>query len=219
MELSWLGIVALRAAILVDKPTLDVIVTDEDLTDSQIRLIQLAENIHRAALTANEMCDALDEMLRLNPQWNAKTLAENVHLDPELDHAAHLARSKCVAVVRQTFAAGTIGLADMYAISKVDESSQPGLLTLKMSGASRDVVEQAGRKSRNGNSPAVKVTRVKCQLSSGVCIVATGAGLSLDDLIESLGEAQKEAKKARDQGLDAKTFQLVLKDKSKKRSA
>jgi ParB family chromosome partitioning protein len=50
-----------------------------------------------------------------------------------------------------------------------------------------------------------------------VCIVASGNGLSLDDLIESLGEAQKEAKKARDQGLDAKTFQAVLRDKSKKR--
>ena len=42
----------LRAAILVGKPTLDVIITDENLTDSQIRLIQLAENIHRAGLTA-----------------------------------------------------------------------------------------------------------------------------------------------------------------------
>ena len=83
----------------------------------------------------------------------------------------------------------------------------------------RDAIVQAGRKSRNGNSPSVKVTRVKCQLPSGVCIVASGNGLSLDDLIESLGEAQKEAKKARDQGLDAKTFQSVMKDKSKKRGA
>ena len=43
--------------------------------------------------------------------------------------------------------------------------------------------------------------------------------MSLDDLIESLGEAQKEAKKAREQGLDAKTFQAVMKEKSKKRVA
>ena len=65
----------------------------------------------------------------------------------------------------------------------------------------------------------MKVTRLKCQLPSGVCIVASGQELSLDDLIESLGEAQKEARKAREQGLDAKTFQSVMKDKSKKRSA
>ena len=57
---------------------------------------------------------------------------------------------------------------------------------------------------------------MKCMLASGVCIVASGEGLSLDDLIEGLGEAQREAKKAREQGLDAKTFQAVLKDKSKK---
>ena len=40
-------------------------------------------------------------------------------------------------------------------------------------------------------------------------IVASGEGLTLDDLIESLGEAQREAKKAREQGLDARTFQAV----------
>jgi response regulator of citrate/malate metabolism len=41
--------------------------------------------------------------------------------------------------------------------------------------------------------------------------------LSLDDLIESLGEAKRKQEKP--QGLDAKTFQAVLRDRSKKPSA
>ena len=49
-----------------------------------------------------------------------------------------------------------------------------------------------------------------------MCIVASGQALTLDDLIESLGEAQREAKKAREQGLDARTFQAVLRDKARK---
>jgi ParB family transcriptional regulator, chromosome partitioning protein len=207
----------LRAAILVGKPTLDVIITDENLSDSQIRLIQLAENVHRAGLTANELCDALEEMLRLNPEWNAKTLAQNVHLDPS-SITRYLSRSKCVAAVREAFAAGKIGVGDMYAISKLDESSQPELLALKLSGASRDVIEQAGRKSRKGNKPSVKVTRTRLPLPSGVCIVVSGQALSLDGLIESLGQAQTAAKRALAQDQDIKSFQAVMTARSKKRS-
>jgi len=61
----------------------------------------------------------------------------------------------------------------------------------------------------------VRVKRIACPLPSGVSIVVSGEELSLDDLIEALGEAQKEAKKAREQGLDAKTFRAVMKDKAK----
>jgi len=39
--------------------------------------------------------------------------------------------------------------------------------------------------------------------------------LSLDDIIEALTEAQKEARKAREQRLDAKTFSAVMRDKAK----
>ena len=202
----------LRAAILVGKPTLDVIITDENLTDSQIRLIQLAENVHRAALTANEMCDALEEMLRLNPEWNAKTLAENVHLDPS-SITRYLSRSKCVAVVKEAFSAGKIGVGDMYAISKLDESSQPSLLALKLSGASRDVIEQAGRKRRNGITPAVKLSRVKITMRQAT-VVLSGKELSMAEVVDLLAETLKEARKAADQ-FDVKTWQSMMKDKAK----
>jgi ParB/RepB/Spo0J family partition protein len=202
----------LRAAILVGKPTLDVIITDENLTDSQIRLIQLAENVHRAALTANEMCDALEEMLRLNPEWNAKTLAENVHLDPS-SITRYLSRSKCVAVVKEAFSAGKIGVGDMYAISKLDESSQPSLLALKLSGASRDVIEQAGRKSRNGNTPAVKLSRVKIAMRQAT-VVISGKELSMSEVVDLLAETLKEARKAANE-FDVKTWQSMMRDKAK----
>ena len=52
-------------------------------------------------------------------------------------------------------------------------------------------------------------------LPSGVTIVASGAHLSLDEFIESLAESQREAKKAREQGLDARTFQSVMRDKAR----
>jgi hypothetical protein len=46
-------------------------------------------------------------------------------------------------------------------------------------------------------------------------ITASGAELSLDDFIEALGAALKEAKKALEQGLDSKTFAAVVRDKAR----
>jgi len=126
-----------------------------------------------------------------------------------------LSPSKCIEAAQAALCEGKIGISDCYAISKLPADEQAGLLAKKLSGASRDAIEQAGRKQRTAPA-AVKVTRIKAVLPSGVSIVASGEGLSLDDLIESLGEAQREAKKAREQGLDAKTFSAVLRDKARK---
>ena len=49
----------------------------------------------------------------------------------------------------------------------------------------------------------------------GVSVSVTGKDVSLDDLIEALGDAQKEARKAREQKLDVKTWQRVMRDKSR----
>jgi hydroxylamine reductase (hybrid-cluster protein) len=61
----------------------------------------------------------------------------------------------------------------------------------------------------------VKITRVKAPLPSGVEVLISGKELALEDVIESLSELLKEAKKAGDSGLDVKTWAAVLKDKAK----
>jgi hypothetical protein len=100
-------------------------------------------------------------------------------------------------------------------MSKADAKEQHRLLALKLNGASRDEIEQQGRKERSGGAQAVRLARCKLSLSSGVNVTVSGEQLSLDDLIDALGEAQKEAKKARDQSLDVKTFQAVMARKAK----
>jgi len=61
----------------------------------------------------------------------------------------------------------------------------------------------------------LKVSRIKCPLPSGATIQVSGESISLDDAIEAAQEWIKEAKKASEQGLDAKTFQAVMRDKAK----
>lgn len=203
-----------RGAKLVGLESLQVIVTEEPLSDCQIRILQLTENLHRADLTGHEKWLACSELMCMNPAWQLKDLAEHLKFDPSMVTRL-LSPSKCVAAVQEALAAGRIGISDCYAMSKADAKEQHRLLALKLDGASRDEIEQLGRKERNGSAQAARLARCKLSLASGVNVTVSGEQLSLDDLIDALGEAQKEAKKARDQSLDVKTFQAVMRDKAK----
>jgi hypothetical protein len=124
-----------------------------------------------------------------------------------------------VPEVQQALEAGEIGITAVYEIARAAPDQQVELLALKRGGASRDGLASHVRRQKSEDAPQVRLKRIACPLASGVSITAAGDDLSLDDLIEALGEAQKEARKARDQGLDAKTFSAVMKDKAKKGGA
>ncbi|MCZ2340472.1 MAG: ParB/RepB/Spo0J family partition protein [Bacteroidales bacterium] len=204
-----------RAAALVGMTELEVIISDEPLTDTQIKVVQLAENVHRADLKDIEKYKGCEELLRLNPGWNNKALAEHLHLS-ESAITKYLSPSRCIPEVQQALEAGRIGIAACYEISRVPADQQSELLHHALDGASRDELAKRVRKPKQADTPQVRMKRIVCPLSSGVSITVSGADLSLDDFIESLSEAQKEARKAREQSLDAKTFSAVMKDKAKK---
>ena len=107
-----------RAAKLVDLPSLMVIVTDEPLTDAEVRAIQLTENVHRADLTGFEKWQACKELLELNSGWQGKDLAEHLHLDPS-SVTRLLSPSKCIVEVQDALRDGKIGISDAYALSKL----------------------------------------------------------------------------------------------------
>jgi hypothetical protein len=144
-----------------------------------------------------------------------KDLADALHLDPSM-LTRLVSPSKCIPAWQEALKAEKVGISDCYAASKHPPDEQAGLLSLKLAGASRDAIEQAGRKKRASGTPSVKVARVKCTLSSGINVVVSGEGVSLDESIEALTEAIKEMKRARDLGYTAKTFAAAMKDKSRK---
>lgn len=205
-----------RAAQLVGMTELAVIIAEKPLSDSEVRAIQLTENMHRADLSGYEKYLACAELLGMNTGWQLKDLAEHLKLDPSMVTRL-LSPSKCIGEVQDALKAGKLGISDCYAISRLPESEQAGLLSMKLSGASRDQIEKQARKKRNG-TPAVRVSRIKCPLPSGSVVQVSGAEISLDDMIEAIAELLKEAKRASEQGLDAKTFERVCKDKAKVKS-
>ena len=56
-------------------------------------------------------------------------------------------------------------------------------------------------------------------LTSGIKIVASGAAIGIDSLLDAFADAIKELRKAREQNLSIKTLEAVLKHKAKKGAA
>ena len=205
----------LRAAPLAGLTELLTIITDRMLSDTEIKLIALTENMQREDLTGYEQWLGCAELMFMNPTWQMKDLAAELKKDPS-SMTRILSPSKCIPAWQEALKDGKVGISDCYAASKLPEDAQAELLALKLSGASRDAIEQAGRKKRNGSTTAVKVSRLKVPLAGGATVQVSGPGITLDDAIEATQAALKEMKKAREDGLDSKTAQAVFRDKSKK---
>jgi len=205
-----------RAAGEVGVKELDVIITDEELSETEIRIYQLMENIHRVELSDPEKCSACEELVQLNPGWTNKDLATRLNLTVGTI-TKYRSAYRCIPQVKQALDEGRIGITAVYEISRAEPAQQADLLTRHVAGLSRDGLSAHIRKQKKAATPQIRTKRIACPLPSGVSITASGQELSLDDFIEALGEAQKEARKAREQGLDSRTFGAVMKDKARKR--
>lgn len=193
--------------------TLEVKLFPASLSDTQFKLIRAAENLQRKELTGYQKSLLCAELMSGNPTWQLKDLAEELHLDPSMVTRL-LSPSKCIPAWQEALAAGKVGISDCYAASKLGEEEQAKLLRLKLSGASRDAIEQAGRNSRNSKARAIKLSRVKIAMPQGASVVVSGNELSMSDLVELLSDTLKEARKAADQ-YDVKTWVSMMRDRAK----
>ena len=208
----------LRAAIDAGLETVPVIITDRLLSDSEIRVIQLTENMHRADLKQIEQVEGVEEVARLNPEKTNKDLAKILGFEASMITRLRSA-AKVIPSVREALAAEKIGLSTVYAISKCESpAEQEQMLAQALSGASRDAIEQAGlrsRKEKSAKDEDGKTAKVHCVLPSGVQITVSGKGLSLGSAIEALTDGIREMRAAKANGYTAKTFAASMKDKAK----
>jgi ParB family chromosome partitioning protein len=212
-EAVW-GTGRILAAIAAGLTEIPVVILDRPMTEAEYGALTLTENLIRADLTPIEQVDGVEEFARLNPGLPNKELAERLSLNPSV--VTRLRAIAACPIAHEALADGRLkGISDAYTVAKAPDAQKAELLALRQSGASRDQIDQAARKQRKAATPQVRAKRILCPLPSGVSVTVSGQELSLDDLIEALGEAQKEAKKAREQNLDVKTWQNVMRDKSR----
>jgi ParB-like chromosome segregation protein Spo0J len=219
------------AAKAVGIKTLEVKIYPASLTDTEFRLIRAAENLQRNELTGYQKWLLCADLMCGNPNWLQKDLAAALNVSEKMV-TVNLSPSKCIPAVQDALKDGKIGNSDCYAISKLGEQEQAGLLALKLSGASRDQIEQAGRNRRNGkpdSEPPQRTAKIKIQLAintkeisvNGMATVAAlpGKEISLQEAENMLTQAAKAVREAIKQGLDAKTLERVCRDKAKRGGA
>jgi len=193
----------------------DCIVTDENLSPADIIEISLTTALHRADLSGHEKWQACLRILEHHRDWSQKDLANHLDLDPGMITRI-LSPSKCQAAVQEALKVGKISLSDCYAMSRVGEQQQQELLTAKLNGASAAEVTHRIRKAQNG-TPTAKVSRLRCPLPSGAVVqVALPGKGGIEDAICAVQEWIKEARRALEQGLCAKTFERACQDKARK---
>ncbi len=209
-ECRWRGL-------MLENPEfeVDVIVVDRELATAEVCELQLISAMHSTTLSPFDQALACKEWLDQNPGATSKELAGKIDRDASMLTRLNSVWKACPAVQRAA-AEGKVGPKAWYQLSLLPQAEQAEVLEMYLAGTPAGQIAELCRKKRTNAAPTVKLSRIKAELPSGVCIVASGQGLTLDDLIDCLGEAQREAKKARDQGLDARTFQAVLRDKARK---
>lgn len=192
---------------------LDFILTDEDLTPDQIRVMQANSAFHREPLSDFDKALAMRDTLVANPAMTRKQMAEEVFdIDPSLS-TRYLSLFDSVPEVQDAAKAGKLGVSDWYAIQR--SADQVAALNARLNGATRDDLERQVRKERVAGKPAVRAGKIKICLGSDVTVTVSGSEVSLDEAIDALTEATKEAKRAREQSLDIRTFAAVMRDRAR----
>jgi ParB family chromosome partitioning protein len=204
----------IRGLLLNGETEAEFLITDEDLKPEDIIEIGLVTAMHRADLTGYEKWQGCKRIMELHPDWRNKDLAAHLNIDPSMIPRI-MAASNTLPKVQEAFKAGDLNQAQVYAISMAGPEDQLKMLSAALDGAGRIKLVSAGRKARTAGASAVRLTRVKAPLPSGVEVLISGKELALEDVVESLSELLKDAKKAGDSGLDVKTWAAVLRDKAK----
>lgn len=203
----------LEGARLVGIPELLAHDFGREPTLEELLTTQASIDVHRQQLPALDRARLWARMCK-EFGWAAKKLAEVLKVSESV-----VSRDlKLLALpedIQQQINEGTLDARRGYLLSQESDPVRQRELAIEATALSRDELAKRVRKPKLSDMPQVRMKRIVYPLASGVSITVSGADLSLNDFIEALSEAQKEARKAREQSLDAKTFAAIARDKAK----
>jgi len=204
----------LEAARLAGIPELLALDLGKEPTRLELLMAQASIDLHRQHLPPIDRARLFASLCKEHG-CTARKLAEMLHVSEAVISRA-IALLQLPDDLQQQVNAGTLDARRGYLLSQETDPARQRELASEATALSREELAKRVRKPKQSDTPQVRMKRILCPLASGVSITVSGADLSLDDFIEALAEAQKEARKAREQSLDAKTFAAVMRDKAKK---
>ena len=205
-----------RAAKLVGITELEVTVIADELTETQVRGIQLASAIHCEDLSAHDKWLACTELLCGNSGWQLQDLAKHLSMSPA-NITKLMSPSKCIAEIQEALRQQIVTLTDCYHSSRLTPQQQTGFLALKLSGASKEQLEDAAKPTRP--STGKRLSRVRLSLSTGKTVIVSGEEMDTAQLVKTLAAALSAAKEADRDGVDVVTLSRVMAGKSKKQAS
>lgn len=204
---GWSRVLAARLEGLTE---LDVIITDEELTESDLVLIQWVSAEHRSGLTDGEKWRKACELMSMNLQWTPADLGAVLGLEPP-SVTILLSGCKCCTAVQDALMAGQISLSVTYSISKAaNEAEQMELLTQYLGGATRKDLDDARKERKSVNKPAKPVKRLKLEVDDLVLNLAGDFTLAMAG--KAMVDLGNRALKAAKEGVEPKTFERLISD-------
>lgn len=182
-------------------------------TQLELLMAQASIDLHKQHLSAIDRA-RLFRSIRKEQGCTARHLAETLKVSE-----GYVCRTEALLELPADLQAqvneGTLDASRGYLLSQESDPERQRQLAAEATSISRDELARRVRRQKSQPTPQVRAKRIVCPLPSGVSVAVSGSDLSLDDIIEALGDAQKAARKAREQNLDVKTWARVMKDKSR----
>ncbi len=175
-----------------------------------LRMSQLSLEVHKAALSPMERSDLLVK-IRDEAKLSVTELAERLQMSPALVSKL-VALQKLAAGIKPLLQNGRLDMEKAYLIAGEPDHERQLALIGESGSLSR---EQLRSKVRRNPVEQPKAKRVAFALPGKCMVTVQGDEMTLDEVIEKLGDVVKELKKGLAQGLDVTTAQAVMRDKAK----
>lgn len=184
----------------------------ETLDAVQITVLRAVENIQRENLSQQEIALICKDLVEggLSQKQVAVQLGKN-----EPWASRYMSPWRCIQAWQDAFLSNAVSVADCAVAAQATEQEQHEMLAAKF--GARVSADELRRRVQRARRPSSEVRRgsVKCPLPSGLTVTVTGNAFSLSEAADALLDAGKHIKKAIAEGLDAKTFEAVMKQKRK----
>ena len=205
----------LEAIKLLKGQDIAAVVLEQKPDADQLLLTQLATTCHRSDLTPLELAQAYDRLLKLK-QWSQAELAAALHIS-KAKVCQTLACLTLPDEAQQAVANGSLPLSTAYTIARVpDLATRCDLLQQARAGKlTRDAAQSALNRSIGKRGPC---TRMVLQLRTATVNIAAGEQTTLADVSVMLAKLVKDCRQAAAEGLDIRTFERLLADRSRKES-
>lgn len=189
------------------------IVVEGPLDEATVLAEQMAENLHREGISPIDEANAYRRYLSATGLTAARA-AEQLQVAP-----ARISRALVLLdlpePVRAAVHDGRIPKETGYYLTRLpDGDDRDRFIADALAGTlTRDRAARAVQATRTKPAESA-LARVTCPLGDGRSITVSGTAVKLETLIESLEDVLKEARKARQQGLDVTTLAKIFRDRA-----